>query len=165
VGNDDFSEKVAEVDGRKPYLPVRGREPLDGGGQALRGEPHCFRCELFVREDEAQHVKRVHLGNVHALARTASHLAAADVLAVVVLRMYGHFFVPLGVSSVNFQTGLVFSRVSSRRRFRRFRRREKTRQKQKSALFFARVNLSFARRRLGPGQGVCLFDSADGHPH
>mmetsp|Transcript_14658 Transcript_14658/g.61870 ORF Transcript_14658/g.61870 Transcript_14658/m.61870 type:complete len:301 (+) Transcript_14658:2636-3538(+) len=66
------------------HLPVRGREPLDGGGQALRGEPHRLRCELFVREDEAQHVKRVHLGNVHALARAASHLAAADVLAVVV---------------------------------------------------------------------------------
>jgi hypothetical protein len=28
----------------------------------------------------------VHLGNVHALALAASHLAAADVLAVVVLR-------------------------------------------------------------------------------
>ena len=87
MGNDDFSEKVAEVDRKKPYLPVRGREPLDGGGLALRGEPHRLRCELFVREDEAQHVKRVHLGNVHALARAASHLAAADVLAVVVLRI------------------------------------------------------------------------------
>ena len=103
MGNDDFSEKVAEVDRKKPYLPVRGREPLDGGGQALRGEPHRLRCELFVREDEAQHVKRVHLGNVHALARAASHLAAADVLAVVVLRIayWTYFFKPLGVSSVN----------------------------------------------------------------
>lgn len=100
--------------GRQPYLPVRGREPLDGGGQALRGEPHRLRAELFVREDEAQHVERVHLGNVHALALAASHLAAADVLAVVVLRV-GTFSVPLGARQY-----LVckFFRASRRRRFR-----------------------------------------------
>ena len=34
----------------------------------------------------ARSVERVHLGNVHALALAASHLAAADVLAVVVLQ-------------------------------------------------------------------------------
>ena len=93
---------------------MRGREPLDGGGQALRGEPHRLRAELFVREDEAQHVERVHLGNVHALALAASHLAAADVLAVVVLRV-GTFSVPLGA-----RQSLVCKcfRASRRRRFR-----------------------------------------------
>jgi hypothetical protein len=67
---------------------VRGRETLDGGGQTSGGEPDGFRAELFIGERHAKHVERVHLGNVHALARAASHLAAADVLAVVVLRVF-----------------------------------------------------------------------------
>ena len=105
MGNDDFSAEVRAAEKRKqsrhsgkqsrkketwggPYLPVRGREPFDGGGQASRGEGDGLRAELFVGEGDAQHVKRVHLGNVHALALAASHLAAADVLAVVVLRVF-----------------------------------------------------------------------------
>lgn len=92
MGNDDFSvfwgNKKQKKETRDPtytYLPVRGRETLDGGGQTSGGEPDGFRAELFIGKRHAKHVERVHLGNVHALALAASHLAAADVLAVVVL--------------------------------------------------------------------------------
>lgn len=89
MGNDDFSV-FGETKNKKKrpaytYLPVRGRETLDGGGQTSGGEPDGFRAELFIGKRHAKHVERVHLGNVHALALAASHLAAADVLAVVVL--------------------------------------------------------------------------------
>ena len=80
------SQKTKKRDPTYTYLPVRGRETLDGGGQTSGGEPDGFRAELFIGKRHAKHVERVHLGNVHALALAASHLAAADVLAVVVLQ-------------------------------------------------------------------------------
>ena len=78
--------------------------------------------KILLQNDDGEHVRRgevargqsqgVHVPQVHALARAASHLAAADVLAVVVLRIayWTYFFKPLGVSSVNKKHRLVFSR-------------------------------------------------------
>ena len=139
---------------RRTYLPVRGREALDGGGQASGGEPDGFRAELFIGKRHAKHVERVHLRNVHALALAASHLAAADVLAVVALRDFSE-----NTRCARVSRSRVGRRNDAKRLEKVYDDDEKRRENKKKGLF------PRARGTARSWPGCFLFDSADGHPH
>ena len=106
-----------------------------------RGEPDGLRAELSVGEGGAHHVEGVHLGNVHALALAASHLAAADVLAVVALRDFSE-----NTRCARVSRSRVGRRNDAKRLEKVYDDDEKRREKKKKVCFPARAV------RLGPGR-------------